>query len=139
MGGVPFDEGEYSAMQDRDDSPKKDLRRENDCCESASGGDHPLAGKESPEVRITFSIAGFLLCLILFYKKCISPLLPPCCRFTPTCSSYAIEAIQVHGVWYGCWLTLKRIARCHPWGGHGYDPVPPKCAKTGNSNSKERE
>lgn len=58
------------------------------------------------------------------YQWCISPLLPRVCRFTPTCSAYAIEALQKHGVIRGLWLAAKRIARCNPWGGEGYDPVP---------------
>ena len=62
--------------------------------------------------------------LIRFYQRCISPLKPPSCRFTPTCSQYAIEAIRKYGPIKGCWLAAKRIARCHPWGGSGYDPVP---------------
>ena len=62
--------------------------------------------------------------LIRFYQKCISPLTPPACRYTPTCSQYAIEAIRKYGPIKGCWLAAKRIARCHPWGGSGYDPVP---------------
>jgi putative membrane protein insertion efficiency factor len=62
--------------------------------------------------------------LIRFYQKCISPLTPPSCRFTPTCSQYTLEAIRKYGVIKGCWLGAKRIARCHPWGGSGYDPVP---------------
>ncbi|MBR4849494.1 MAG: membrane protein insertion efficiency factor YidD [Alistipes sp.] len=62
--------------------------------------------------------------LIRFYQRFISPLKPPSCRYTPTCSQYAIEAIRKHGVLRGCWLAAKRIAHCHPWGGSGYDPVP---------------
>ena len=62
--------------------------------------------------------------LIRFYQKCISPLTPPACRYTPTCSQYGIEAIRKYGVIKGGWLTVKRISRCHPWGGSGYDPVP---------------
>jgi putative membrane protein insertion efficiency factor len=61
---------------------------------------------------------------VYFYRYCISPLTPASCRFTPTCSQYAIEAIKKHGVLKGGWLALKRIARCHPWGGNGADPVP---------------
>ena len=61
---------------------------------------------------------------IRFYQLCISPLFPPCCRFTPTCSQYALQAIMRHGVIKGSWLALRRILRCHPWGGSGYDPVP---------------
>ena len=68
-------------------------------------------------------IAPFIL-LIRFYQVCISPLKPPTCRFTPTCSQYALEAFRKHGVFKGFYLTVRRILRCHPWGGHGYDPVP---------------
>ena len=62
--------------------------------------------------------------LVRFYQNCISPFTPPSCRFTPTCSQYAIEAFQKHGPFKGLWLTIKRILRCNPWGGSGYDPVP---------------
>lgn len=61
---------------------------------------------------------------IRFYQLCISPMLPPSCRFTPTCSQYAIEAVMRHGLLRGGWLAIRRILRCHPWGGSGYDPVP---------------
>lgn len=70
---------------------------------------------------------GFLLILpIRFYQVAISPMLPAACRYTPTCSQYAIEAIRIHGPFRGLWLAIRRILRCHPWGGSGYDPVPPK-------------
>ncbi|MDR2414650.1 MAG: membrane protein insertion efficiency factor YidD [Odoribacteraceae bacterium] len=65
-----------------------------------------------------------LLLPVKFYRYAISPWIPPACRYTPTCSRYAIEALQKHGPWKGTWLALKRILRCHPWGGSGYDPVP---------------
>ena len=65
-----------------------------------------------------------LILPIRFYQRYVSPMLPPACRFTPTCSQYAIEAIQKHGALKGSWLALRRILRCHPWGGSGYDPVP---------------
>lgn len=69
--------------------------------------------------------AVWLLSLpIKVYRLCISPLFPPCCRFTPTCSQYALEALKKHGPIKGTWLAVKRIARCNPWGGSGYDPVP---------------
>lgn len=65
-----------------------------------------------------------LIGLVRFYQYCISPFTPPSCRFTPTCSQYALEALRRYGPLKGLWLTLKRLARCHPWGGSGYDPVP---------------
>lgn len=64
------------------------------------------------------------LLLIRFYQGAISPHFPPACRYTPTCSQYAVEAITKYGIRRGGWLALKRICRCHPWGGSGYDPVP---------------
>lgn len=65
-----------------------------------------------------------LILAVRFYQLCISPFTPPSCRFTPTCSQYALEALRKHGPLRGGWLTLRRLARCHPWGGSGYDPVP---------------
>ncbi|MEE0236387.1 MAG: membrane protein insertion efficiency factor YidD [Bacteroidales bacterium] len=62
--------------------------------------------------------------LIRLYQVCISPLKQPCCRFTPTCSQYALQAFRKHGPIKGLYLTVRRILRCHPWGGSGYDPVP---------------
>ncbi len=62
--------------------------------------------------------------LIKFYQLVISPWLGPKCRFTPTCSHYGVEALKKYGIFKGMWLTVKRISRCHPWGGSGYDPVP---------------
>ncbi|UKJ06626.1 membrane protein insertion efficiency factor YidD [Solitalea lacus] len=66
----------------------------------------------------------FFIALIKVYQYAISPLLGQNCRFTPTCSQYGVEAIRKHGPWKGGWLTVKRISKCHPWGGHGHDPVP---------------
>ena len=62
--------------------------------------------------------------LITFYRKCISPYTPPACRFTPTCSEYALQAFRKWGPFKGLYLTVRRLLRCHPWGGSGYDPVP---------------
>jgi putative membrane protein insertion efficiency factor len=62
--------------------------------------------------------------LIRFYQLVISPWLGPKCRYTPTCSQYALEAFKKYGPFKGFWLALKRISSCHPWGGSGYDPVP---------------
>jgi putative membrane protein insertion efficiency factor len=69
-------------------------------------------------------VSSFLIALVKFYQKAISPWLMPACRFTPTCSQYAIEAIRKHGSLKGGWLAIRRILRCNPWGGHGHDPVP---------------
>ncbi len=69
-------------------------------------------------------LVWLLLLPIRFYQIAISPLLGPSCRYTPTCSEYARQAIIKHGPFKGLWLAVKRILRCHPWGGSGYDPVP---------------
>jgi conserved hypothetical protein YidD len=69
-------------------------------------------------------LSYILLLPIFFYQRFISPLTPPACRFTPTCSQYAVEAIKKYGPFKGFWLAFKRILRCNPWGGSGYDPVP---------------
>ena len=76
--------------------------------------------------RITDSspLARFALAAIGFYKHSISRFLPSACRYTPTCSVYTATAIERHGFWRGGWMGTKRIARCTPWGGSGYDPVP---------------
>ncbi len=75
------------------------------------------------EIIRKIAIAPFVF-LIRFYQVCISPLKTPCCRFTPTCSLYALEAFRKHGPFKGLYLTVRRLLRCHPWGGSGYDPVP---------------
>jgi len=67
----------------------------------------------------------FLRALIRFYQIVISPAIGPRCRFAPTCSEYAMEAIALHGPFTGVWLAARRLLRCHPWGGSGFDPVPP--------------
>ena len=96
-----------------------------------------------------------MILLIRFYKKFISPLKPPCCRFTPTCSAYAIEAFQKRGFFAGFILMVWRILRCNPFGRGGYDPVPEKgfraygkrretkcendCCNHSNTTTKEKE
>lgn len=65
-----------------------------------------------------------LSAVVRAYQLLVSPLLPPACRYLPTCSEYAAEAIELHGAWRGIILASRRLARCHPWGGSGYDPVP---------------
>lgn len=69
--------------------------------------------------------ARVLMVLITGYRRFISPLLGPHCRFAPSCSEYALEAVREHGAWRGTWLALRRLARCHPFNPGGFDPVPP--------------
>lgn len=69
-------------------------------------------------------IKKLIIAVIRFYQYVISPWLGRNCRYTPSCSAYAIEALTLHGVFKGVWLSIKRISRCHPWGSSGYDPVP---------------
>lgn len=70
------------------------------------------------------TVARLLLALVGFYRRVISPALPPSCRFTPSCSAYAVEAVSRHGAARGSWLTLRRLLRCGPWHAGGHDPVP---------------
>lgn len=74
--------------------------------------------------RIKMILSFPFIALIRIYQVVISPLLGPKCRFTPTCSAYTLIAIKKYGPLKGIWLGLKRISKCHPWGGHGHDPVP---------------
>lgn len=79
-------------------------------------------------------LARALLTIIRFYRKAVSPYTPAACRFTPTCSAYAEEAIREHGPAMGSWLALRRLLRCHPFGGAGFDPVP-----SGKESQEDRE
>lgn len=79
--------------------------------------------------------ARVLLAPIRLYQRFISPALPPSCRYYPTCSSYAAEALQIHGAVRGSWLAVRRLGRCHPWHDGGHDPVPPARERTGRSES----
>jgi putative membrane protein insertion efficiency factor len=69
-------------------------------------------------------VARVLIAFITLYQKAISPILPASCRYTPSCSQYARDAVDKYGAAKGSWLAARRLLRCHPWGGHGYDPVP---------------
>lgn len=75
-------------------------------------------------MMVTALFSHLLILTVSIYRAAISPLLPPGCRFFPTCSVYALEAIRCHGPWQGGWLGLKRLSRCHPFTAGGYDPVP---------------
>ena len=81
---------------------------------------------------------GFFLLFIRAYQWLISPILPGSCRHLPTCSQYAVEAIDIHGPFRGFWLALKRVLRCNPWGSRGYDPVPPKSTDNNGSIITEK-
>lgn len=70
------------------------------------------------------ALSAPFIVLIKFYQYCISPFIPKTCRYTPSCSVYAVEAFKKHGPVRGLYLTVKRVLSCHPWGGSGYDPVP---------------
>lgn len=74
-------------------------------------------------------IAWLLLRAVRFYQVWISPVLPPSCRFEPSCSAYAVEALTTHGALRGTWLTVRRLLRCGPWHPGGWDPVPPRTRK----------
>lgn len=69
-------------------------------------------------------LARLMVALVRLYQYTLSPFWPAACRFAPSCSAYAVEALRTHGALHGGWLTLRRLGRCHPLGGHGYDPVP---------------
>jgi len=71
-------------------------------------------------------VGGGLVLLLRLYQRGISPFLPPLCRYYPTCSQYAVEALQARGAWTGCWLALWRLLRCNPFCHGGFDPVPPR-------------
>jgi putative membrane protein insertion efficiency factor len=80
-------------------------------------------------------VAAVLILLVRAYRRFLSPLLGQQCRFQPTCSTYGLKALQVHGALRGTWLTARRIARCHPFHPGGYDPVPPKKTPTSKSGA----
>ena len=71
------------------------------------------------------AVASLLQALVMVYRYGISPVLPGHCRYHPTCSAYALDAIRLHGPWRGSLMAVARVLRCAPWGGWGYDPVPP--------------
>jgi putative membrane protein insertion efficiency factor len=88
-----------------------------------TGDNSPGGPKKLSHLLREVLIFPFLMAIRL-YQLVISPWLGPKCRFTPTCSQYGMEALRRHGLFKGLWLTIRRVSRCHPWGGSGFDPVP---------------
>ncbi|HYH33240.1 MAG TPA: membrane protein insertion efficiency factor YidD [Pseudonocardia sp.] len=83
-------------------------------------------------------LARVPIAFLRVYQRWVSPALPPTCRFYPTCSAYAIEALQVHGLLRGSWLTVRRLVRCAPWHPGGVDPVPPRRSRSARKNPEEQ-
>lgn len=119
-------------------APDGTARRLGPCAESAFGSRHgrissagagtiaPFSGRPAAAIirGAGYALRLFLLGLIRFYQICLSPIIPSSCRYYPTCSAYAFEAVDKWGAWEGTRLAIRRLLHCHPWGGHGYDPVP---------------
>lgn len=88
-----------------------------------------MAGQAHNKRLISRIMSRLIAIPVHVYRYAISPVIPSRCRYTPTCSEYALEALECHGPLKGSWLAIKRIGRCHPWGKHGYDPVPEPCKR----------
>lgn len=92
--------------------------------ENHEHADKAVTGTNFSVIRaMKYALALPFILLIRFYQLVVSPWIGPKCRFTPTCSQYGIEALKKYGPLKGLWLTIKRVSRCHPWGGSGFDPV----------------
>jgi uncharacterized protein len=92
-----------------------------------------------PDRLILRPLSGAAVLLIRLYRYCLSPLIGPSCRYLPTCSDYAEEAVRRHGLARGGWLAATRLSRCHPWGGSGYDPVPGLPSRTLKDSAAREE
>ena len=137
--------GEFPAVEvgDRHLPSGADPAPEYDEVEAAPGDQgtrfHALSGGGDSAGSCGFA-ARMLIGCIRFYQMAAAPYLPDCCRFTPTCSHYGVEALRVHGFWKGSLLTCWRVLRCQPFCRGGYDPVPPASVKRGSgvTNCRER-
>ena len=140
LGKLPDVEARSCCMPYSAHSPQKnaEVRSDSDdkgACEGARRGRSSAAGSCSIAARV-------LILPIKFYRRFISPFFPPCCRFTPSCSAYAIEALRKRGFWIGSFLTVWRLLRCHPFCRGGYDPVPDRkirSASSGNASNVNEE
>ena len=133
LGELPDVEARFVCLPDIADTPQKnaEVRSGSDNkgnCENACRSRSSAAGSCS-------FAAWVLIGTVVFYRRFISPLFPPCCRFTPSCSAYAMEALKKRGFWIGSCLTVWRLLRCHPFCRGGYDPVPGKTVKSASSGN----
>lgn len=136
VGEFPAAGRSHSALPDGSDPQTPDEKGDSDNSNAGAGiitcscrsSDHRKSGSSCGIA------AGILIFLIKIYQKAVSPLFPGCCRFYPTCSHYAVEALRVHGLFRGIALSAWRIMRCQPWCRGGYDPVPPP--KSGRNNNE---
>lgn len=96
-----------------------------------------MSASDQLEHKQIGSITKMLIFMVRCYQGTLSMFLGGQCRYYPTCSEYSLEALRMHGALKGMWLTLKRISRCHPLGGGGYDPVPPVCQKHDHQNQSD--
>jgi putative membrane protein insertion efficiency factor len=123
LGVVQAAEAGNDALPHGSDSEK--IYRQDKTAGSSERHEEIIETRQSVDrLNFSFTPSGFLLLLLWIYRKTISPWLPPCCRFTPSCSHYAVEAVRLHGAWKGFWLAFWRVMRCQPFCKGGYDPVP---------------
>ncbi len=127
LGVVPVTEGTSFARTSHNDTSTEN------CCVKTAGSREAIKKTITKigivkRVFICLSPKNLFIALVKFYRLCISPWFSPCCRFQPTCSSYAQEALEEHGLMKGLYLSFLRIIRCHPFCKGGHDPVPPKKA-----------
>jgi hypothetical protein len=99
----------------------------------SGGAGVPMSGVDPTAERPSSSLAARAVRALILLYQWLFAWRPSPCRYVPTCSSYGLEAVETHGAWRGSWLAVRRISRCHPWGGHGFDPVP---APAGHSARK---
>ena len=137
--GIPsFDrDREPETLQSDSDSAPEYFETEDAGCERFLGATIKTGRYFYPEAEPGFLIRPVIF-LLKLYKRFISPLIPPCCRFHPTCSVYSMTAYRVHGFWKGSLLTMWRVFRCNPFFKGGYDPVPPKGAWRPVTQPKEK-